>query len=70
VAVFSLEKFRFVHSRYDYRTPSSISNMAGMKPRAGSYLELEIPRRKNSLDVAPNAVLSPVAELTLNFENR
>lgn len=69
MAVFSLEKFRFVHSRYDYRTPSSISNMAGMKPRAGSYLELEIPRRKNSLDVAPNAVLSPVAELTLNFEN-
>lgn len=71
MAVFSHEKFRFGHSRYrySYRTPSQISNMAGMKPRAGSYLELEIPRRKNSLEVAPNAVLSPVTELTMNFEN-
>jgi len=44
--------------------------MAGMKPRAGSYLELELPLRKNSLDIAPNAVLSPITELTKNFENR
>jgi len=43
--------------------------MAGMKPRAGSYLELELPLRKNSLDIAPNAVLSPITELTKNFEN-
>ncbi|KAL9982623.1 hypothetical protein ACROYT_G004690 [Oculina patagonica] len=43
--------------------------MAGPKPRAGSYLELELPRRKNSLDIAPNAVLSPITELALNFES-
>lgn len=43
--------------------------MAGMKPRAGSYLELEISRRKNSLDIAPNTVLSPITELAKNFEN-
>lgn len=43
--------------------------MAGLKPRAGSYLELELPQRKNSLDIIPNAVLSPITELALNFEN-
>ncbi|KAJ7390381.1 hypothetical protein OS493_025633 [Desmophyllum pertusum] len=43
--------------------------MAGLKPRAGSYLEfIELPRRKNSLDIAPNAVLSPITELAKNFE--
>jgi len=44
--------------------------MAGLKPRAGSYLELELPQRKNSLDIIPNAVLSPITELALNLENR
>lgn len=43
--------------------------MDGVKPRAGSYLELELPRRKQSFNIASNTVLSPMAELTKNFEN-
>lgn len=46
--------------------------MAGMKPRAGSYLdglELQLPLRKNTLDTAPNTVLSPITELAKNLEN-
>lgn len=44
--------------------------MAGMKPRAGSYLEfLELPLRKNSLDTAPNTVLSPITELAKTLEH-
>lgn len=69
MAVFLLKRAVFV----SFRRPlleSSISNMAGLKPRAGSYLELELPQRKNSLDIIPNAVLSPITELALNFENR
>ena len=47
--------------------------MAGMKPRAGSYLdglELPLPLRKNTLDTAPSTVLSPITELAKKFENR
>lgn len=43
--------------------------MAGVKPRAGSYLELDLTTRRNSFDISSKKVLSPMTELTKSFEN-